>query len=81
MNILAIANNKGGVGKTTSSQNIGAVIEKFSHKRVLMIDLDSQGSLSNGFGIHLKPGDPHIGHFLLRKKNWKKLLKSIKTPI
>src|SRR3984893_14814985 len=44
---LAIANLKGGVGKTTLAANIGAYIAKEWHKRVLLIDLDFQGSLSS----------------------------------
>jgi chromosome partitioning protein len=45
--ILAIANLKGGVGKTTLAANIGAFFAKEWHKRVLLVDLDFQGSLSS----------------------------------
>lgn len=78
MHILAIANNKGGVGKTTAAQNIGAAIEKFSDKRTLLIDLDPQGNLSNSFGIHLKSGEPHLGHFLLEKLSLKEVIRTYK---
>jgi len=69
MNILAIANNKGGVGKTTSAQNIGAAIGTFSESKVLFIDLDPQANLSKSFGIYLQSGQPHIGTFLLGKSS------------
>ena len=52
MKILAITNNKGGVAKTTSVQNIGAAFEKLG-KRVLLVDLDPQGNLSSAFGIDI----------------------------
>lgn len=44
--VLVLANNKGGVGKTTLSANLGAYWAKEWGKRVLLIDLDPQGTLS-----------------------------------
>jgi len=69
MNIIAIANNKGGVGKTTSTQNIGAAIGTFTNSRVLLIDLDPQASLSKSFGIYLAPEEVQVGSYLLGKTN------------
>jgi chromosome partitioning protein len=45
--VLAVANLKGGVGKTTLAANIGACLARDWQKRVLLIDLDFQGSLSS----------------------------------
>lgn len=49
---IALINNKGGVGKTTSCLNIGVALSKFN-KKVLLVDIDPQGNLSDAFiNIH-----------------------------
>ncbi|MCB0633945.1 MAG: ParA family protein [Lewinella sp.] len=48
--VISIANNKGGVGKTSSSQNIGAALAQLG-KKILLVDLDPQANLTDAFGI------------------------------
>jgi chromosome partitioning protein len=49
-NIISVSNHKGGVGKTTSTVNIGAALAVLGHS-VLLIDLDPQANLSQSLGI------------------------------
>lgn len=62
--VLAVVNQKGGVGKTTTSVNVAAALAK-SGRRVLLIDLDPQGNATMGSGVDKRAVARTVYHVLL----------------
>ncbi|MGX5653716.1 ParA family protein [Geodermatophilus nigrescens] len=65
--VIAMCNQKGGVGKTTSTINLGASLVEYG-RRVLLVDLDPQGALSVGLGVPAQQLDRTIYNALMERR-------------
>jgi chromosome partitioning protein len=72
--IISIANQKGGVGKTTTSVNLGACLA-YLGKKVLLVDIDPQGNATSGVGIDKADVDSCIYDVLVEDANAKDVVK------
>ncbi|WP_417718755.1 ParA family protein [Salipiger sp.] len=77
--IIAVANQKGGVGKTTTTINLGAALAEKGRK-VLVIDLDPQGNSSTGLGIDPEQRDYTTYDLLIEDVPLGELILSTETP-
>lgn len=66
--VIAICNQKGGVGKTTTAVNVGAYLAALG-KYVLLVDLDSQANASVGVGVRLAAESDNVYHALINDQN------------
>lgn len=71
---IALANQKGGVGKTTTAVNLAANLAAVG-KRILLVDFDPQANASAGLGIKLTEDDHHVYHALIEPTRTVNLLK------
>ncbi|MGW7352052.1 ParA family protein [Streptomyces sp. Z26] len=65
--IIAMCNQKGGVGKTTSTINLGAALAEYG-RRVLLVDFDPQGALSVGLGVNPMELDLTVYNLLMERQ-------------
>ncbi|MER2224033.1 MAG: ParA family protein [Rhodococcus sp. (in: high G+C Gram-positive bacteria)] len=64
--VLAMCNQKGGVGKTTSTINLGAALAEYG-RRVLLVDFDPQGALSVGLGVQPHELDQSVYNVIMER--------------
>jgi chromosome partitioning protein len=72
--IYAIANQKGGVGKTTTAINLSATLAQAGEK-ILLIDLDPQANASHGLGVRVPKGEPSTLEVLLGEVEFKTIIR------
>ncbi|HNZ28806.1 MAG TPA: AAA family ATPase, partial [Candidatus Goldiibacteriota bacterium] len=76
--VIAIVNQKGGVGKTTTTVNVSAYLAE-KGKKVLLVDIDPQGNATIGLGIDKHAEEANINDVLMGDENLAAVIK--KTSI
>lgn len=79
MRRIALINQKGGVGKTTTVANLGAALA-LAGKRVVVVDLDPQANLTLYLGVELAPGEPSSYRVLTGEVSFGAALRASSTP-
>ena len=79
MRRIAVINQKGGVGKTTTSVNLGAALAR-AGRRVVLVDLDPQANLSMHLDVQLRSEEPSIYAVLLGDQGLAQVVRATSTP-
>jgi chromosome partitioning protein len=79
MRRIALINQKGGVGKTTTAVNLGAALAR-AGKRVVLVDLDPQGNLTLHLGHQLQPEEPSTYGVLIGRDAFADAIRPTNTP-
>src|SRR5262245_56773233 len=79
MRRIAIINQKGGVGKTTTCANLGAALA-LSGRRVVLVDMDAQANLTLSLNVESLPGSPSTYTLLLGATSVAESLRDTTTP-
>ncbi|MBF0162215.1 MAG: ParA family protein [Magnetococcales bacterium] len=77
--IIAIVNQKGGVGKTATAVNLAAALAA-TEQRVLLLDCDPQGNASSGFGLRRGGPHPSFYPFLLGRNTLEEVVRRVVVP-
>jgi len=77
--VIALCNQKGGVGKTTTTISLGGALAEYG-RTVLMVDFDPQGALSAGMGVNTREATTIYDLLINPEKDVRKAIQSTKTP-
>ncbi|MCX7966372.1 MAG: AAA family ATPase [Syntrophorhabdaceae bacterium] len=77
--VISLANQKGGVGKTTTAVNLSASVA-VAEKKTLLVDMDPQSNATTGLGISYNGLYGHLYHVLIGKRTAKEVIRKTEVP-